>query len=71
MTTAYFFSYVDNNVSTAQLSCIELRMTVSSVAATSFIAERFTSPTKSKTTSRRKQFEQCVSARSQHLLKLF
>jgi hypothetical protein len=23
MTTAYFFSYVDNNVSTAQLSCIE------------------------------------------------
>jgi len=71
MTTAYFFSYAGYNVSTAQLSCIELRMVVDSAAARSFIAERFTSPTKSRTTSRRKQFEQCVNACSQHLPKLF
>jgi hypothetical protein len=43
MTTAYFFGYVDYNASTAQLSCIELRMMVDTAAARSFIADRFTS----------------------------
>jgi len=71
MATTYFFSYVDYDLITAQPSCIELGMTISSAAARSSLLIDLGQPTKYKTSGRKKQFEQCASARSQHLPKMF